>query len=154
MTSSVITSDRIEKNVLLQAPRSRVWRALTNAEEFSSWFGVKLENGFVVGEHTTGNITNRGYEHIKFDALVERIEPEEVFAFRWHPYPIDAEFDAAKEQRTLVEFRLAEEEGGTRLSVIESGFDRISAERRDLVFSMNSRGWASQMENIKRHVSG
>jgi uncharacterized protein YndB with AHSA1/START domain len=147
-------SDRIEKTVLLRAPRSRVWRALTNADEFGSWFGVKFENGFAVGDHATGNITYPGYEHLRFDALVERIEPEEIFAFRWHPYAIDANVDYSQEPRTLVEFRLEEAEGGTRLSVVESGFDRIPAERRDLAFRMNSGGWAQQMENIKRHVSG
>jgi uncharacterized protein YndB with AHSA1/START domain len=147
-------SDRIEKTVLLRAPRSRVWRALTNADEFGSWFGVKFEKGFAVGEHATGNITYPGYEHLRFDALVERIEPEEIFAFRWHPYAIDTKIDYSKEPRTLVEFRLEEAEGGIRLSVVESGFDQIPAERRDLAFRMNSGGWAQQMESIKRHVSG
>ncbi|HEY0515398.1 MAG TPA: SRPBCC family protein [Thermoanaerobaculia bacterium] len=147
-------SDRIEKTVLLRAPRSRVWRALTNAGEFGSWFGVKFEKDFAVGEHATGNITYPGYEHVRFDALVERIEPEEVFAFRWHPYAIDTKIDYSQEPRTLVEFRLEEAEGGTRLSVVESGFDQIPAARRDLAFRMNSGGWAQQMENIQRHVSG
>jgi uncharacterized protein YndB with AHSA1/START domain len=147
-------SDRIEKNVLLRAPRSRVWRALTNADEFGTWFGVKFENGFAVGAHTTGKITHPGYEHLEMDALVERIEPEEIFAFRWHPYAIDPNVDYSKEPRTLVEFRLEDAEGGTRLSVVESGFDQIPAERRALAFSKNSGGWAQQMENIKRHVSG
>jgi uncharacterized protein YndB with AHSA1/START domain len=147
-------TDRIEKNVLLRAPRSRVWRALTNADEFGSWFGVKFENGFAVGEHAVGNITYPGYEHVQLDALVERIEPEEIFVFRWHPYALDPNIDYSKEPRTLVEFRLEEVEEGTRLSVVESGFDQIPAERRELAFRMNNGGWAAQMENIKRHVSG
>src|SRR5947209_9326884 len=131
-------TDRIEKNVLLRAPRSRVWRALTNAEEFGTWFRVKLESGFAVGQHATGNITYPGYEHLRFDAVVERMEAEQLFSFRWHPAAVDPTVDYSQEPTTLVEFRLAEVADGTLLTVIESGFDRIPAERRAEAFRMNS----------------
>jgi len=147
-------TDRIEKNVLLRAPRSRVWRALTNAEEFGTWFRVKLESGFAVGQHATGNITYPGYEHLRFDAVVERMEAEQLFSFRWHPAAVDPTVDYSQEPTTLVEFRLEEVADGTLLTVIESGFDRIPAERRAEAFRMNSQGWAQQLENVKSHVGG
>jgi uncharacterized protein YndB with AHSA1/START domain len=147
-------TDRIEKNVLLRAPRSRVWRALTNADEFGTWFGVKLESGFAVGQHATGHITYPGYEHLKFDAVVERMDAEQLFSFRWHPYAIDPKVDYSQEPTTLVELRLEEVADGTLLTVVESGFDQIPAERRAEAFRMNSQGWATQMENVKRHVGG
>lgn len=147
-------TDQIEKNVLLRAPKSRVWRALTNAEEFGSWFGARLETGFAVGQQAAGNITYPGYEHLKFEVTVERMEAEELFSFRWHPYAVDPEADYSQEPTTLVEFRLEEVAEGTRLTVVESGFDRIPAERRAEAFRMNSDGWAQQMENIRRHVGG
>ncbi len=148
------STDRIEKNVLLRAPRSRVWRALTNAQEFGSWFGARLDTGFAVGQQATGNITHPGYEHLKLEVTVERMEAEELFSFRWHPYAIDPEIDYSQEPTTLVEFRLEEVAEGTRLTVVESGFDRIPAERRAEAFRMNGNGWAQQMENIRRHVGG
>jgi uncharacterized protein YndB with AHSA1/START domain len=154
MTMTVTNTDRIEKNILLRAPRSRVWRALTDAGEFGSWFGVKLESGFAVGRHVTGNITYPGYEHLKMGVDVERMDAEQLFSFRWHPYAIDPKIDYSQEPTTLVEFRLEETADGTLLTVVESGFDRIPAERRAEAFRMNDNGWAQQMENIKRHVGG
>jgi uncharacterized protein YndB with AHSA1/START domain len=147
-------TDRIEKNILLRAPQSRVWRALTDAGEFGSWFGVKLESGFAVGQHVAGNITNPGYEHVRMGVDVERMDAEHLFSFRWHPYAIDPKIDYSKEPTTLVEFRLEEAAEGTLLTVVESGFDRIPAERRAEAFRMNDNGWAQQMERIKRHVGG
>ncbi|HEV7508611.1 MAG TPA: SRPBCC family protein [Thermoanaerobaculia bacterium] len=147
-------TDRIEKNVLLRAPKARVWRALTDANEFGSWFGVKLESGFAVGQSAAGHITNPGYEHLKMEVDVERMEAEHLFSFRWHPYAIDPKIDYSQEPTTLVEFRLEETAEGTLLTVVESGFDRIPAERRAEAFRMNDNGWAQQMESIKRHVDG
>src|SRR5881628_4024119 len=118
------TTDRIEKKIVLRAPRSRVWRALTDAKEFGAWFRVKLESGFAVGERVKGRITYPGYEHPTMEVTVERMDAERLFSFRWHPYAIDPKVDYSKEPTTLVEFRLEEEEGGTRLTVVESGFDR------------------------------
>jgi uncharacterized protein YndB with AHSA1/START domain len=147
-------TDRIEKSILLHAPKLRVWRALTNAEEFGSWFRVKLVSAFEVGKRVTGKITYPGYEHLTFEATVERMDAEQLFSFRWHPYAIDPKVDYSGEPTTLIEFRLEEVAEGTLLTVVESGFDRIPAERRGEAYRMNSQGWAIQMENIKSHVSG
>jgi len=147
-------TDRIEKNVLLRAPKSRVWRALTNAEEFGTWFRVKLESDFAVGKDVTGNVTYPGYEHLRFTVTVERMDAEQLFSFRWHPAAVDPKVDYSQEPTTLVEFRLEEVAEGTLRTVIESGFDRIPAERRAEAFRMNSQGWAQQLENINSHVGG
>jgi uncharacterized protein YndB with AHSA1/START domain len=149
MTSS---TDRIEKHIVLKAPRARVFRALTDAAEFGQWFRVKLQGQFTVGERIRGNITHPGYEHLTMEVLVERVEPEHAFAFRWHPYAVDPQVDYASEPMTLVEFHLTDVPEGTALSVVESGFDRIPASRRDEAFRMNASGWAAQLVNIQRHV--
>lgn len=145
--------DRIEKQILLRAPRPRVWRALTHAEEFGSWFGVKLEGAFAARSSITGRVTTPGYEHVKFELAVQEIEPESYFSYRWHPYAIDPKTDYSKEPTTLVEFRLEEVAGGTRLSLIESGFEHIPLARRAEAFRMNDGGWSQQMQNIERHVT-
>jgi uncharacterized protein YndB with AHSA1/START domain len=145
-------TDRIEKSVVLRAPRSRVWRAITNAGEFGSWFGARLEGDFAPGARVKGRITIPGYEHVVMDVTVERVEPERLFSYRWHPYAIEPGVDYSGEPTTLVEFRLEEVTGGTRLTVTESGFDRIPAARRAEAFRMNDQGWAGQLKNIERHV--
>lgn len=150
---STTTTDRIEKQVLLRAPRSRVWRALTDYKEFGTWFRVKLEGPFAEGAWSRGQITYPGYEHIKMEVLVERIEPERYFSYRWHPCAIDPAVDYSHEPTTLVEFRLEESPQGTVLTIVESGFDRIPLERRAEAFRMNEGGWAEQARNIERHVS-
>lgn len=147
-------SDRIEKEILLRAPQARVWRALTDAGEFGTWFRVKLDGEFAVGRRLTGRITHPGYEHLTFAMDVERMEAERVFAYRWHPYAVDPTVDYSQEAMTLVEFRLEEVPEGTRLTVVESGFDRIPAGRRAEAFRMNSDGWAEQLGNIQAHVQG
>jgi uncharacterized protein YndB with AHSA1/START domain len=148
------TTDRIEKSILLQAPKSRVWRALTHAEEFGAWFRVKLGSGFAVGKRVTGKVTYPGYEHLTFEVTVERMETEQLFSFRWHPYAVDPKVDYSKEPTTLVEFRLEEVAEGTLLTVVESGFERIPPDRRGEAYRMNTQGWTIQMENIQRHVAG
>ena len=148
-----MSTDRIEKNVVLRAPRSRVWRALANPEEFGVWFGAKLQGRFTPGARVQGPITYPGYEHLTMEITVERVEPERLFSFRWHPDAIDPAVDYSSEPTTLVEFRLEEVEGGTRLTVVESGFDRIPLARREKAFKDNDSGWAQQMKNIERHVS-
>jgi uncharacterized protein YndB with AHSA1/START domain len=154
-TESTTSTDRIEKQVTLRAPRSRVWRALTRAEEFGSWFGVKLERDFAEGAAVRGRITIKKYEDAMFEMLVERIQPERLFSYRWHPYAIDPKHDYSSEPTTLVEFRLEETEDGkgTELTVVESGFDRLPATRRAEAFRMNEGGWTGQLRNIERHVS-
>jgi uncharacterized protein YndB with AHSA1/START domain len=146
-------SDRIEKQILLRAPRSRVWRALTDAGQFGSWFRVKLETGFAVGQRVTGRVTYPGYEHLKFEVMVERMDAEHFFSFRWHPYAVDPKRDYTKEPTTLVEFTLEEVPEGTRLAVVESGFNRLAPERRDEAYRMNGSGWATQLENIRAYVA-
>lgn len=147
------STDRIERKVVIKAPRSRVWRALTDAEEFGSWFGVSLQGKtFTKGARTQAQITIPGYTHVMFDVVIEQLEPEKLMAWRWHPYAVDPKVDYSKEQRTLVTFELKEVEGGTLLSVVESGFDQVPPERRMEAFRMNSGGWEQQMGNIRRHV--
>jgi uncharacterized protein YndB with AHSA1/START domain len=151
---STTGTDRIEKEIHLKAPRARVWRALVDIQEFGTWFGVKLENPFAVGKRVTGRITSKGYEHVMMDVIVERMDAERLFSYRWHPHAVDPEVDYSAEPTTLVEFKLEDAPGGTLLTVVESGFDKIPAKRRDEAFRMNSEGWGIELENIKRHVAG
>ena len=148
-----MSTDRIEKSIFLRAPRSRVWRAIATPEEFGAWFGVKLEGTFAPGARVSGRITIAGYENLPMEITIERIEPERLFSYRWHPYAIDPAVDYSGEPTTLVEFRLDEAAGGTQLTVTESGFDRIPAARRADAFRMNDHGWAGQLKNIERHVA-
>ena len=147
-----IEQDRIEKQIELKAPVARVWRALTDYREFSEWFGVNLEGPFVPGQTSRGQITITGYEHLKWEAVVEKMEPERLFSFTWHPYAIDPQKDYSQEPSTLVEFRLEPKGGGTLLTLTESGFSKLPAERRDEAFRMNDGGWTEQMKNIESHV--
>ena len=165
--------DCIEKRIDLRAPIERVWRALADHVEFSQWFGVALNEPFVVGRPVTGTFNMRidearmrehqralGVEPsgIRMPApnavfcTVERMDPPHLFSFRWIPYGIDAECDPATEPTTLVEFQLEPHGGGTRLTITESGFSRVPAHRRARAFRMNDGGWTAQAENIKRHV--
>jgi uncharacterized protein YndB with AHSA1/START domain len=146
-------TDRIEKTVVLRAPRSRVWRAIASPDEFGAWFGVKLEGRFAPGARVSGQITAPGYEHVTLDITVERVDPEHLFSYRWHPYAIEPGVDYSSEPTTLVEFRLEEVAGGTRLTVVESGFDRVPLARRAEAFRMNEGGWTEQLKNIERHVA-
>lgn len=148
-----MNSDRIEKQIELSAPISRVWRALTDHREFGEWFRVKLEGPFVAGKTSKGHITYPGYEHYKWEAVITKLEPETYFAFTWHPYAIDLNHDYSKEEPTLVEFRLEKTAKGTRLTLTESGFDKIPADRRPEALRMNTGGWEEQMKNIQRHVT-
>ena len=147
------STDRIEKKVELRAPRSRVWRAIANAEEFGTWFRMSLDGEFAEGGTIRGRITHPGYEHVTVEMRVERIEPERYFSYRWHPYAIDMAVDYSAEPTTLVEFILQEMEGGTAVTIVESGFDRIPLARRAEAFRMNERGWDGQVQNLARHVS-
>ena len=145
--------DRIEKKIVLRAPRSRVWRALTDAREFSEWFRVTLRGQFEPGKEISGPVTYPGYEHLTMTALVERMEPERLFSFRWHPAALDPKVDYSKEPTTLVEFRLEDAPGGTLLTVTESGFHALPAARQGLAHEANSGGWEEQLRNIERHVA-
>jgi uncharacterized protein YndB with AHSA1/START domain len=145
--------DRIEKQIELKAPISRVWSALTDHREFGQWFRVNLEGPFVPGQTSRGQITYPGYEHLKWEAVVQKMEPERLFSFTWHPYAIDQQKDYSNEPSTLVEFRLESKGEGTLLTLTESGFSKLPADRRDEAFHRNEGGWTEQMKNIERHVA-
>ena len=153
MSTHTANTDRIEKQVLLRAPRARVWRALTNAAEFGTWFGARLEGEFAPRARVAGPITIPGYEHVVLEMTIERVEPERLLSYRWHPYAVDPSVDYSSEPATLVEFRLEDAGEGTRLTVVESGFDKLPAARRDEAFRMNDAGWTGQLGNIERHVA-
>ena len=144
--------NRIEKTIELKAPLPRVWRAVTDYREFGAWFRVNLQGPFVAGQSTRGNIAHPGYEHLVMEVSVKKIEPQKLFSFTWHPYAVDPKVDYSKETPTLVEFHFEETPHGTRLTVIESGFDKVPADRRSLAFRMNSQGWEAQMTNIETYV--
>lgn len=144
--------DRIVKQIDLRAPITRVWRALTDATEFGVWFGVTLDGEFEVGRRLTGRVTHPGYEHVEATMVVTQMDAPHAFAFRSHPHPVDPDVDYSQEPMTLVEVRLEEIETGTRLRLVESGFEQLPPWRRDLAFRMNDGGWTAQMENIRAHV--
>jgi uncharacterized protein YndB with AHSA1/START domain len=158
------TTDRIEKQILLRAPRERVWRAISDAQQFGSWFGVRFDAAFVAGARLTGQITpttvdaeiakaQEPYAGMAFDFLVERIEPMHLFSFRWHPYAVERGVDYSQEPTTLVQFVLEEAAGGTLLTITESGFDRIPLTRRAEAFKSNDQGWAAQTMLIEKYLA-
>jgi uncharacterized protein YndB with AHSA1/START domain len=143
----------VEKRMELKASVARVWRALTDHREFGEWFRVKLDGPFVPGEISRGHITYPGYEHVKWEAVVQKMEPERLFSFTWHPYAVDPKIDYSSETPTLVEFRLEKIPNGTLLLLTESGFEKIPSERRLEAFRSNDGGWTEQMKNIESHVA-
>ena len=146
-------SDTIDKSVLIAAPIERVWDALTDHRQFGAWFGVALDGPFRVGEEARGRMTVPDYDHLVWRATTVAIDPPHHFAFTWHPYAIDPDRDYAAEAPTLVTFRLTPEDGATRVTVVESGFDRVPAARRALALRMNARGWEIQLANLTAHVA-
>jgi uncharacterized protein YndB with AHSA1/START domain len=146
--------DRVEKRLELKAPVSRVWQALTDYRQFGEWFQVKIEGPFVAGEVSRGHITYPGYEHLRWEAVIQKIEPEKLFSFTWHPYAIDPNVDYSKETPTLVEFRLEKTASGTLLLLTESGFDKIPRHRSEEAYRKNEGGWTQQIENIEKYVTG
>jgi uncharacterized protein YndB with AHSA1/START domain len=147
-TTPTSSGDRIEEQVLLHAPRARVWRALTSADELGVWFGVNLAGVTIArGAHVVGHFTIPGFEHIRFDVTIEEMVSERRFAWRWHPHAIDPTVDYSAEPRTLVTFTLEDApEGGTLLRVVESGFDALPAARRAPAFLGDSAGWRGQLQ--------
>jgi uncharacterized protein YndB with AHSA1/START domain len=152
-TAAAPSSDRIEKLVDLDAPRSRVWRALTDYTQFNQWFGVSLTAPFTAGTAVSGKLTIRNYDHLTLTIWIESMEPERFFSFRWHPYAVEDGVDYSAEPTTLVTFTLEDAGAGTRLTIVESGFDAIPESRRAKAFSMNERGWNGQAENIRKFLS-
>ena len=147
------TTDSIEKHIVLRATRSRVWHALADAEQFGAWFGMKLEGAFAPGARAHGQIELPGHGNLTIEIAIERMDPETRMSYRWHPYAVESGVDYSNEPTTLVEFQLEEVAEGTRLTVVESGFDRIPAARRAEAFHMNDAGWAEQLQNIARYVA-
>jgi uncharacterized protein YndB with AHSA1/START domain len=156
--------DRIEKEVVLRAPLARVWKAISNADEFGQWFGVRFDGPFVEGAAVTGVITPTTVDEDvaraqephagKSDTWqIVAIEPQRRLAFRWHPYAVESGADYAQEPTTLVEFTLAETDDGVLLRIVESGFDRIPADRRVAAFEANSEGWAAQTELVRKYLA-
>jgi uncharacterized protein YndB with AHSA1/START domain len=145
--------DKIEKQIELKAPISRVWEALTDHMQFGEWFRVNIESPFVPGQTARGKVLHPGYEHVVWEAVIQKMEPHHVFSFTWHPYAIDPAVDYSGETPTLVEFRLQPTATGTLLTLTESGFDKIPAHRRADAFRMNDNGWAQQMKNIENYVA-
>jgi len=161
---SATTTDRIEKQVVLRAPRARVWRALSNAQEFGTWFGVKFDGPFKPGALVRGVIVptkvdadvakaQKPYEGKPFEITIDRIEPEKLLAFRWHPFAVEPGVDYSQEPTTLVEFRLEDVANGVKLTVTESGFDRVPLERRAKAFAANEGGWTMVMTLIEKHLA-
>lgn len=162
MSSAV--PDRIEKHILLRAPLAKVWHALTDATEFGEWFGVKLDGPFTPGARVTGKITpttadaevakaQQPHEGKPFEITIERIDPQKLFSFRWHPYAVDPGVDYSNEPKTLVEFTLSPVADGVQLTVTESGFDGIPIERRATAFTMNEGGWAMMVTVIGKYLA-
>jgi uncharacterized protein YndB with AHSA1/START domain len=148
------STDRIEKRIVVRAPRERVWRALADAREFGAWFGVDFgDASFALGATVRGRLSYPGYEHVTMEMVIERMEPGRVFSYRWHPYAVDPNTDYSKEPTTLVVFELKEAPDGTLLTVVESGFEEIPLHRRAEALRMDDQGWAEQMKNVAAHVA-
>jgi len=153
-TAAATTStDRIEKLVNLEAPRSRVWRALTDYAQFNQWFGVSLTTPFTPGAAVSGKLNIKNYDHLTLTIWIDSMQPESFFSFRWHPYAVEEGVDYNAEPTTLVSFTLEDDNAGTRLTIVESGFDAIPESRRAKAFSMNERGWTGQAENLRKFLS-
>ena len=159
-----MNTDSIERKILLRAPQKRVWRAVSDSAEFGAWFGVKFEGPFVPGAHARGKIVGttvdaeiakaqKQFEATPFEITIDRIEPERLFSFRWHPNAVDPSLDYSQEPTTLVVFTLEEAPGGTMLTVTESGFDRIPLARRAKAFTANEQGWGAVVNLIERYVA-
>src|SRR5512143_3489722 len=149
---STTNTDRIEEKVLLRTSRLRVWHALTDSGEFGRWFGVKGLGAFTPGETVRGKITHKGYEHVTFEATIERMEAGRLFSFRWHPYAVAPDLDYSSEPMTLVMFELEDAPTGTLLTVVESGFDGIPTARRAKAYKMHEQGWAGQLKSISEYL--
>jgi len=159
-----MSTDRIEKQVVLKAPLDRVWRAVSNAEEFGQWFGVRFDGPFVAGTTVTGTMTPTAVDaevaktQEPFAGLsdtweIVAVEAPRRLAFRWHPYGGDPDVDYSQEPTTLVEFTLAETSEGVLLTIVESGFDALPADRRATAFEANSGGWAIQVELVQKYLA-
>ena len=134
-------------------PVQDVWRAITDVTQFNAWFGVALTSPFAPGAEVSGKITIPNYEYVTLSLWIEKMEPERLFSFRWHPHAIEKGVDYSAEPTTLVEFMLEDVSGGTRLTIVESGFDALPTSRRAKAFTSNAGGWTSQLENIRKFLA-
>ena len=159
-----MNTDRIEKQILLHAPMERVWRALADSTEFGSWFGMKFDGPFVAGRALTGTIAGttvdpeiakaqKAHQGLKFEIMVETVDPERLFSFRWHPHAVERNVDYSGEPMTLVAFELKQEKEGVLLTVTESGFDQIPLERRAQAFAANDGGWGMVIKLIEGYLT-
>jgi uncharacterized protein YndB with AHSA1/START domain len=145
------STDQIQKTIVLNAPRSKVWRALTDSRRFGEWFQARVDGPFKPGQRASGAVTYKGYEHLRFEVTIEQMEPERLFSWRWQPGG-DPDIDPA-EPTTLVVFELEEVAEGTRLTVTESGFDRIPVAWRAKAFRENDEGWSGQLESLRKYIA-
>lgn len=157
-------TDRIEKQVLLHSALESVWRAISEATEFGSWFGMRFDGPFMPGARVTGEIVpttvdpdvaaaQKPYEGQRFAIMVDRIEPMRLFSFRWHPGAVDHDVDYSREPTTLVVFELEERPDGTLLTITESGFDSIPLARRAAALEGNEKGWEAQLALIGKYLA-
>ena len=162
--TDVSVPDKIVKSIVLKAPQSRVWNAISKAEAFGAWFGVAFDAPFAPNTKMSGKIvpTQVDPEVAKlqephtgkaFDFTIDRIEPERLFSFRWHPFAVDPNVDYSQEPGTLVTFELEAVEGGTRLTITESGFDKIPLGRRAQAFRANEGGWEHQTKLVEKYLA-
>lgn len=151
-TRAASNTDRIEKQFTVNASRSKVWKAISDSGEFGTWFGMELDRPFTPGATVFGRLTIAGYQHVTLEILIDRMEPEHYFSYRWHPYAVDPAIDYSAEPTTLVEFRLDDKDSGTTVSITESGFDQLPACRRAEAFRMNQGGWNGQAKNLAAYV--
>lgn len=158
------STDRIEKRIVLRAPQERVWRAITDAKQFGSWFGVTFEGDFTAGAPTVGRVTpttvdpeiakmQERHAGAPFEFVVDRMEPMSLFSFRWHPFAIDRSVDYSSEPMTLVTFALEATPEGTMLTITETGFDSIPLARRADAFEANGEGWAAQTMLLEKYLA-
>jgi uncharacterized protein YndB with AHSA1/START domain len=156
--------DKIEKKVLLHAPLERVWQAISDAQQFGSWFGARFDGPFRAQSRLSGAITptsvdpevaklQKPHEGKAFEFWVDRIEPMRYIAFRWHPFAIEPNIDYTKEPTTLIEFTLQAIGEATELTIVESGFENIPIARRADAFRANEGGWTHQMKLIERYLA-
>lgn len=159
-----MSTDRIEKKILLRAPLARVWRALSDSKEFGDWFGFRFDGPFVPGAAVTGVVgttkvdarvaaAQKPHEGTPFEIWIEEVVPNRRLSLRWHPFAVERGVDYSSEPTTLVSFDLEEVNDGVMLTVTESGFDRIPLERRAKAFTANEQGWGMVVTLIEKYVA-
>jgi uncharacterized protein YndB with AHSA1/START domain len=158
-----MAEERIVKNVIIRAPRERVWKALTDSQEFGRWFGAQFDGPFVAGRSVRGRIApsevatpeeiaSHPYLGKPMVFQIERIEPPHRFSYRWQPLEGRDNPETFNGPSTLVEFTLDETNEGTRLTVTESGFSSIPTARRKSAYESHEGGWSVQVQRVRVHI--